>query len=55
MSDDRQLQDSQNVPWIQRLYDRPFVWLLAGFVTMLAFYTLWGIFEIYHLPQATLP
>lgn len=46
---------NQVIPKAQQLYDRPFFWLIAGFVTMLVFYTLWGILEIYTLPIGTLP
>jgi len=35
------------VPLLQRLYDRPFL-LLAGD-------TLWGLWEVMSLPDATLP
>lgn len=43
------------IPKAQQLYDRPFFWLVAGFITMVVFYTLWGIIEIVTLPQGTLP
>lgn len=49
-------QDSQEqAPFLQRLYDRPFVLLALGLLVMFAFYTIWGLVEIYSLPQATLP
>lgn len=43
------------VPLGQRLLERPFLLLVAGLVVMLAFYTLWGLYEIMSLPTATLP
>jgi hypothetical protein len=43
------------VPLGQRLLDRPFLLLLAGLLVMSAFYTLWGLYEIWSLPRATLP
>ena len=43
------------IPKAQQLYDRPIFWLIAGFITMVVFYTLWGIVEIVTLPQGTLP
>ncbi len=55
MSNDRGHREGERVPLAQRLYDRPFFWLIAGFVTMLAFYTLWGLLEIARLPQSSLP
>ena len=42
-------------PWLQRLYDRPFVLLALGLVVMFAFYTIWGMLEIMNMPQSTLP
>lgn len=46
---------NQKVPLGQRLLDRPFLLLFLGIVVMLAFYTLWGMWEIYSLPQSNLP
>ncbi len=43
------------VPLGQRLFDSPFILLLAGIVVMVLFYTLWGLWEVSRLPQATLP
>ena len=43
------------VPLGQRLFDRPFLLLVAGLAVMFAVYTGWGIAEILSLPQATLP
>lgn len=45
----------QEIPFGQRLLDRPFVMLAMGLVTMFAFYTIWGMIEIMSLPPATLP
>ena len=45
----------EGVPLGQRLCDRPFLLLVAGLVVMVAFYTLWGLYEILSLPTATLP
>jgi len=45
----------EKIPTAQKLFDRPFFWLIAGFAVMLIFYTLWGLFEIWNLPKATLP
>lgn len=47
--------DDEPVPLGQRLFDRPFLLLLAGLLVMFLFYTGWGLFEILTLPQATLP
>lgn len=45
----------ERVPLGQRLLDRPFLLLAAGLAVMFGFYTLWGLYEILSLPQATLP
>ena len=42
-------------PFLQRLYDRPFVLLALGLACMLVFYTFWGLWEIHSMPQSTLP
>jgi hypothetical protein len=46
---------SPDVPLGQRLYDSPFLLLVAGLVVMVVCYTLWGLWEILTLPQAPLP
>lgn len=43
------------VPLGQRLYDRPFLLLVAGVLVMAVVYTLWGLVEVTSLPQAPLP
>lgn len=43
------------IPLLQRLYDKPFLLLIAGIVVMAVFYTLWGLWEVMRLPQANLP
>lgn len=54
--DERQTDsETETIPAIQKLFDRPFLWLIVGFVTMAVFYTIWGIFEIMKLPKAPLP
>lgn len=44
-----------SIPLGQRLFDSPFVLLIAGFLVMAVIYTLWGLLEIMSLPQAPLP
>lgn len=44
-----------NVPFLQRLYDRPFVLLALGMAVMLIVFTAWGLWEVVSLPEATLP
>lgn len=43
------------VPLGQRLYDSPFLLLVAGILVATLVYTVWGLWEILTLPQATLP
>ena len=43
------------VPLGQRLYDSPFLLLIAGIVIMVVVYTGWGLWEIYNLTPAPLP
>jgi len=46
---------AEQPPAMQRLFDRPFLLLIAGLVVMAIFYVGWGLVEIYSLPPATLP
>jgi len=46
---------NEAVPLGQRLYDKPFLLLVAGLAVMVLVYTLWGLVEIMSLPQAPLP
>lgn len=43
------------IPLGQRLFDRMFLLLTAGIVIMLVVYTGWGLWELYTMPQGTLP
>lgn len=45
----------EEIPLGQRLYDNPFLLLVAGILVMVVFYTLWGLWEVTSLPAATLP
>ncbi len=47
--------DDEHIPWLQKVYDRPFLLLFLGIVVMFGFYTIWGMWEVLSLPQATLP
>ncbi len=44
-----------DIPLGQRLFDKPFLLLIAGIVVMFIFFTGWGIYEIYSLADAPLP
>ena len=49
------METPERIPWLQRLYDSPFLLLALGLGTMLLFYTVWGLVEILRLPDAPLP
>lgn len=49
------MSGNEKIPFGQRLMEKPITLLVLGMVTMLAFYTIWGLYEILSLPQATLP
>ena len=56
MDDRRPASDAASeAPFLQRMYDRPFLLLALGLVIMLSIFTFWGLWEITHLPMATLP
>ena len=53
--DDRPSDPGERPPLGQRLFDNVFLLLLLGMLIMLLVYTGWGIWEIFSMPQATLP
>lgn len=55
MDEHRSGSEAATPPLLQRLYDRPFLLLVLGLAVMLGVFTFWGLWEILHLPQATLP
>jgi hypothetical protein len=52
---DHREPDPEEIPLGQRLYDSPFLLLIAGIVVMFVFFTGWGVLEIMSLEQAPLP
>jgi hypothetical protein len=42
-------------PFLQRMFDSPFLLLGLGMIIMLVLFTFWGLWEIMNLPTATLP
>jgi hypothetical protein len=48
-------QPDETPPLGQRIYDNPFLLLVAGIVVVVLFYTAWGLWEILRLPPAPLP
>lgn len=55
MAQPTQSDEAVRPPLLQRLYDNPFLLLIAGIVVMVVFYTAWGLWEILTLPPAPLP
>jgi len=54
--DERSSPDNpSDVPFLQRLYDSPFILMVLGIVIMLIVFTGWGLWEVMSLPTATLP
>lgn len=51
----REPRASEEIPLGQRLYDRPFLLLLACVVVMFVFFTGWGLVELAMLDEAPLP
>jgi len=45
----------EEIPFWQRLFDRPFVLLVLCIVVMFVFYTGWGLVELATLTEAPLP
>jgi hypothetical protein len=48
-------EDSGEIPWGQRFFDRPFLLLILGMVIMLISYTGWGLWEVFSLTPSPLP
>ena len=51
----QKLEGAAEAPLGQRLFDNPWLLLIAGIAVMFLFYTLWGMYEILTLPKAQLP
>jgi hypothetical protein len=52
---DSRVPSTGEIPVGQRLFDSPFLLLVAGLAVTAVFYTFWGLWEIMTLPQAPLP
>ena len=42
----------EDIPWMQRLLDNPFLLLVLGIAVPAVFYIIWGIIEITQIPIA---
>lgn len=47
--------DPERIPLGQRLFDNMFLLLAVGMIIMFVVFTGWGTWEIFSMPQATLP
>lgn len=54
-TEDRDQKPDLEIPYFQKLYDRPILWLVLGMAIMILFYTGWGIVEIVNMTKAPLP
>jgi hypothetical protein len=46
------LPDDEQIPFMQRLLDNPFLLLFLGIAVPTVFYIIWGIMEITQIPIA---
>jgi hypothetical protein len=44
--------ESERIPFMQRLLDNPFLLLFIGVVVPTVFYIIWGIMELVQIPYA---
>ena len=51
-SEDEGLPDNEQIPFMQRLLDNPFLLLFLGIAVPTVFYIIWGIMEITQIPIA---
>ena len=51
-SEDPGLPDNEQIPFMQRLLDNPFLHLILGVAVPTVFYIIWGIMEITQIPIA---
>ena len=51
-SEDPSLPDDEQIPFMQKLLDNPFLLLFLGIAVPTVFYIIWGIMEITQIPIA---
>jgi hypothetical protein len=51
-SEDPGLPNDEQIPFMQRLLDNPFLLLFLGIAVPTVFYIIWGIMEITQIPIA---
>ena len=50
--EDQGQQDDEQIPFMQRVLDNPFLLLFLGVAVPTVFYIIWGIMEITQIPIA---
>jgi hypothetical protein len=50
--DNNNHEDQEQIPFMQRFLDNPFVLLVLGIAVPSVFYIIWGIIEITQIPIA---
>ena len=51
-SEDQDSPDDEEIPFMQRVLDNPFLLLFLGIAVPTVFYIIWGIMEITQIPIA---
>ncbi len=51
-SEDQGLPEDEQIPFMQRVLDNPFLLLFLGIAVPTVFYIIWGIMEIIQIPIA---
>ena len=51
-TDEQGQQDEEQIPFMQRVLDNPFLLLFLGVAVPTVFYIIWGIMEITQIPVA---
>ena len=51
-SEDEGVPDNEQIPFMQRVLDNPFLLLFLGIAVPTVFYIIWGIMEITQIPIA---
>ena len=51
-SEDQGLPEDEQIPFMQRVLDNPFLLLFLGVAVPTVFYIIWGIMEITQIPIA---
>ncbi len=50
--DDEKVEEERRIPVGQIVFDEIFLWLLISIVISVAFYNVWGLFDLMRTPPA---